>query len=355
MKAFGCTAAVVGLTMAGAFTIPMLAIAGIGGVSTEVQTGPSASAIAEIPRFLLARYEHAPACSGLPWQIIAAIGYTESRHGAGSVDPTTGDTNPHIIGIALDGTHSAAIRVPYGGSPWHDDPVWDHAVGPMQFITNTWARWGVDANGDGTASPHNAFDAIAAAGRYLCQGRSALDGIDAALLRYSGDPNYVTRAIDIAIRYGMSPGGDPGPAPNPPPPPIGYPPGPVVNTNIAPVINYALAQLGKPYVFGAAGPNSFDCSGLTMMAYQQIGIALPHYAATQAQYGTPIDWHTDAIAAGDLLVFAGGSPVHDYGHIGIALDAHYWINAPRTGDVVKIGAIPFTRIQAVRRLVIHVS
>ncbi len=344
-------AGVVGLTVAGAFTIPLLVLAGpAGSAGAMAQTPPSAAALAEIPNFLIDHYEAAPTCTGLPWQIVAAIGYTESRHGEGHIDPTTGDTNPHIIGIALDGTHSGAVHVPPGGSPWHDDPVWDHAVGPMQFITSTWARWGIDANHDGVASPHNAYDAIATAGRYLCNGKPTLDSISQAIWRYDPDPNYAARAIDIAIRYGMSPGGDPTSGPTPPAPPGGYPPGPVVHTDVAPVVAYALAQLGKPYVFDAAGPDAFDCSGLTMMAYRQIGVALPHYAESQAHLGLGIDWPTSPIRPGDLLLFRGGDPIHDYGHVGIAIDAHFWINAPHTGAFVEIGVIPFARLEAVRRI-----
>jgi cell wall-associated NlpC family hydrolase len=344
-------AAVVGVTGAAAFTIPLLVLTGAGGVSGGVaQTPPSAAALAEIPNFLIAHYEAAPSCTGLPWQIVAAIGEIESRHGEGRIDPTTGDTNPHIIGIALDGTHSAAVRVPPGGSPWHDDPIWDHAVGPMQFITSTWARWGIDANHDGVASPHNAYDAIATAGRYLCDGRPTLDSINQALLRYDSDPQYAARAIDIAIRYGMGAGGDPTSGPTPPAAAGGYPPGAVVHTDVAPVVAYALAQLGKPYVFDAAGPDAFDCSGLTMMAYRQIGFALPHYAESQARFGIGIDWHTSPIRPGDLLLFQGGDPLHDYGHVGIAIDAHYWIDAPHTGAVVEIGIIPLGSIEAVRRI-----
>ena len=53
-------------------------------------------------------------------------------------------------------------------------------------------------------------------------------------------------------------------------------------------VRYAMAQVGKSYVYGAAGPDSFDCSGLTMMAWQQAGVSLPHSAASQMSYGTPV-------------------------------------------------------------------
>lgn len=122
--------------------------------------------------------------------------------------------------------------------------------------------------------------------------------------------------------------------------------------DIQAVLAFALAQLGKPYVFGAEGPDTYDCSGLTKAAYHAIGIELPHYTGTQVTRGRPVDWHTAPIWPGDLVFIRGGSPPEDYGHLGIALDTERWINAPHTGDVVKIAAIPSRdRIQAVRRLV----
>lgn len=122
--------------------------------------------------------------------------------------------------------------------------------------------------------------------------------------------------------------------------------------DIQAVLAFALAQLGKPYVFGTDGPDTYDCSGLTKAAYHTIDIELPHYTGAQVTRGRPIDWHTEPIRPGDLIFIRGGSPSEDYGHVGIALDTERWINAPHTGDVVKIVTIPpRDRIQAVRRLV----
>ena len=122
--------------------------------------------------------------------------------------------------------------------------------------------------------------------------------------------------------------------------------------DIQTVLSFALAQLGKPYIFGTAGPDAYDCSGLTKAAYHAIGIELPHYTGAQVTRGTPIGWRTEPIRPGDLVFTRGGSPPEDYGHVGIALDANRWINAPHTGDIVKIASMPTAgRIQAVRRLV----
>jgi len=332
--------------------VPLLALAGLR-AATTAPAPPSGLARAEIPAALLPRYQHAPACTGLPWQVIAAIGAIETNHAshAGArLDPATGDVTPPITGPALDGHGYAAVPVPAGGSPWHPDPVWDHAVGPMQFLTATWAAWGTDASGDGLASPHNAYDAIATTGRYLCNHHTHIGSIPAAVLRYNPSRGYLTAVLDKAHTYGMTAGGEPPPAGQ-----AGLDPefgGPVVRDDVSKVVAFALAQLGKPYQWGAAGPHAYDCSGLVLAAYATTGIQLPHYAAHQAAYGQPVDWHHQPIHPGDLLFLRGGDPVHDYGHVGIAVDTRRWVNAPTQGVPVTLTALPYPRLQAVRRLIL---
>ena len=115
------------------------------------------------------------------------------------------------------------------------------------------------------------------------------------------------------------------------------------------VIDYAYAQLGKRYQFAAAGPNAFDCSGLTMMAYRQIGIDLPHLSFTQAKMGWSVG--KDEIRAGDLLFFRGGQgPARNLGHVTIAVSATEMISAPRRGVPIHKTAIP-DNVQLVRRFV----
>ena len=115
------------------------------------------------------------------------------------------------------------------------------------------------------------------------------------------------------------------------------------------VINYARAQLGKPYVAGAAGPKAFDCSGLTMMAYRQIGIDLPHLSFTQVKIGWAVS--RDDIRAGDLLFFYGGqAPARNLGHVTIAVSGTHMISAPRPGLRVHLVPIP-GNVQAVRSYV----
>jgi len=116
------------------------------------------------------------------------------------------------------------------------------------------------------------------------------------------------------------------------------------------VLDFARAQVGKPYKFATAGPTSYDCSGLTKAAMAVAGVKLPHQSLQQSQLGTVIDWKTTPIQAGDLVfTFSSKSPTV-ISHVGIAISATHWIEAPNTGSVVRISKLPSsTRIQAVRR------
>ncbi|MGR6966437.1 C40 family peptidase [Geodermatophilus sp. URMC 61] len=98
------------------------------------------------------------------------------------------------------------------------------------------------------------------------------------------------------------------------------------------VVDRALAQRGKPYVWAASGPGSFDCSGLVQYAFQAAGISLPHSSRMQSQTGTPAS-RAEA-RAGDLVAFY--SPVS---HIGIYLGNGQMVHAPTSGDVVKIASV----------------
>jgi LysM repeat protein len=118
------------------------------------------------------------------------------------------------------------------------------------------------------------------------------------------------------------------------------------------VVAYAYAQLGKPYRFFTAGPNTFDCSGLVKAAYAQIGMVLVHHSASQATYGSAVDFWSEPIKAGDLVFMATHGNPNDITHVGIAVDATHWIHAPAPGDVVRLGPIPPKGLlSTVRRLI----
>jgi cell wall-associated NlpC family hydrolase len=94
----------------------------------------------------------------------------------------------------------------------------------------------------------------------------------------------------------------------------------------------ALTKLGRPYVWGADGPSSFDCSGLTMWAYKQVGINLPHFTGAQWNAGTHVS--RSELQPGDLVFF-----YPDKHHMGMFIGNGKMVHAPQTGDVVKIAPI----------------
>ncbi len=95
------------------------------------------------------------------------------------------------------------------------------------------------------------------------------------------------------------------------------------------VVVAALSQLGVPYQWAGSSPSEgFDCSGLTMWAYAQVGVSLPHNAAAQHGMGTPVD--RSNLQPGDLVFFNGDS------HEGMYIGGGQFVHAPHTGDVVKI-------------------
>jgi cell wall-associated NlpC family hydrolase len=115
---------------------------------------------------------------------------------------------------------------------------------------------------------------------------------------------------------------------NPPPPS----PGPVSSSSVgAAVVQAAMTRLGAPYVWGAAGPTSFDCSGLVVWSFAQVGMSLPHSSYSQMAGGVLVGYNQ--LEPGDLVFFYGG------GHVGIYVGGGQFIHAPHTGTVVQINTL----------------
>jgi membrane-bound lytic murein transglycosylase B len=179
-----------------------------------------------IPRMALSAYrnaermmaEAAPAC-GISWNLLAGIGRIESMHANGGATDTHGTAVRPIYGPALDGTlpgnevivqSSANGRISYA-----------RAMGPMQFLPGTWARYASDGDGDGVADPQNLYDSTLAAARYLCSGGLNLrdqSQVLAAILRYNNSMPYAQNVLGWAAAYAT------GVVPNDLPPLVGAPP-----------------------------------------------------------------------------------------------------------------------------------
>ncbi|WP_307852517.1 lytic murein transglycosylase [Glaciihabitans sp. dw_435] len=165
-----------------------------------------------IPRRALEAYggasvvlaESQPECH-LGWTTLAALGFIESGHGThgGTTLLASGFTKTRILGPRLDGGDFAQVHDSDRGA-WDGDTEWDHAVGPLQFIPQTWSAWGADGNGDGLADPNQIDDAALAAANYLCASGdlSAPKTWRAAVFSYNHLEKYVNDIAAAANRYG---------------------------------------------------------------------------------------------------------------------------------------------------------
>jgi len=148
------------------------------------------------------------ASCGLPWQLLAGIGRVESNHGrfGGAQLAADGSAAPKIVGPVLDGTNGNAFIGDTDHGLLDGDTVFDRAVGPMQFIPETWASWGVDGNGDHVTDPSNIYDASLAAAHYLCAAGGDLrtgDGQTRAVMAYNHSTSYVNKVLALEAIYAM--------------------------------------------------------------------------------------------------------------------------------------------------------
>lgn len=180
--------------------------------SSDLPAGPLG-----IPGIAVAAYQSAeeqlavenPTC-GMSWNLLAGIGRVESTHAYGKADA---DGNPikAVYGPVLDGSL-------YGNNVIHDSDGgeldglggYDRAIGPMQFLPETWHRYAADGNGDGVADPQNLFDAALTAGRYLCDGGLNMRDLSQqskAILRYNNSMAYVANVMAWSGSYssGLAP------------------------------------------------------------------------------------------------------------------------------------------------------
>ena len=268
--------------------------------ATGLAGTPTALARASIPADYLAWYmAAATTCPGLPWSVLAGIGEVESGHGRSA-----------LPGVR-SGSNSAG------------------AEGPMQFEPATFARFAVNADPGQPLSPYDPADAIYTAAAMLCadgaRGGSPA-GLQNAVFAYNHAQWYVSEVMAWAVRYATQGSSN------------------AVSTAIA----FAMAQLGKPYQWGAAGPDAYDCSGLVYAAYAAAGI---HIARTTYQ------WQQDGpviplsqIQPGDLLFSAGsdGTPGNP-GHVVMYLGSGQVIQAPQAGQDVQTGPADLASIVVATR------
>ena len=176
---------------------------------TAKRTGIPLVALRAYGRASILEATSRPGCH-LGWATLAAIGEVESAHGtiAGTRLLKDGRTSPRIVGPALDGEGGvAAIRPDPDRARMHGDDIWEHAIGPMQFLPSSWRTFGADADADGVVDASDIDDAAWGAARHLCSGGLDLrDGSDwtRAVLRYNASDAYVRKVFTVAEAYARS-------------------------------------------------------------------------------------------------------------------------------------------------------
>ena len=261
---------------------------------------PSTTALGDIPPAYLTLYEAAAAtCPGPPWTVLAGIGKVESDQGRS----------------ALPGVRSGAN---FAG-----------AEGPMQFEPATFTQYAVDGDHDGQVSPYDPADAVYTAAAMLCANGAASGttaGVRQAIFAYNHSQAYVTTVLTWANRYGV----------------------PAATRPAATAVAFALRQLGKPYQWGATGPDAYDCSGLVYAAYAAAGIHLARTTFGWRQDGPQVP--LSQLQPGDLLFSAGSDgTLANPGHVVMYLGGGQVIQAPQTGEDVQIDPLDLAGVVVATR------
>ncbi|MFD5785342.1 NlpC/P60 family protein [Streptomyces sp. NPDC127037] len=341
-----------------------------GGNGGNTPTVEDCAEVEGIPKPTCEAYFHAaeailtikPKCTNLSWTLLAGIGQIESHHGTfmgrkvvDKVGSKYGNVEPPVIGPVLDGSNGTQRITDTDGGKYDHDTVYDRAVGPTQFIPQTWESVAQDGDDDGDTDPQNVFDSALSTAVLLC-GSGAADFSKSktehdAIFRYNHSEQYVADVLAAKAQYDeldIS--------------------GSVDATGKAKIIiQAAKSQKGVDYSWGGGGPDGpsygighganiygFDCSGLTEYAYAKAGIMIGSIAQTQHDSGKVRVTSSRSLAGakpGDLLFFSTtpGSGKDIY-HVSIYLGKNRQIEAPQTGDVVKESDVRMSGLDSIGHL-----
>jgi cell wall-associated NlpC family hydrolase len=293
--------------------------------ANQAQPGVSAEAANSIPATYLKWFQRVGLQYNVPWTVLAGIGKVESDDGRTTLPGVTSGSNA------------------FG------------AAGPMQIgirgaSGDAWATVATVEDGNPPASVYNPADAIAGAAKYLIA-HGVQQNVATAIFAYNHADWYVQEVLSWASTYAA--GGftvaNPNQAGNAGVAAAAGTGGQsctengqlasfvAPNVTVSGAVNYAEAQLGKPYLFGGTGPGAFDCSGLVMMAYRAAGVNIAR--TSQQQWKTLPRVPANKVLPGDLVFFAGadGTPTAP-GHVGLVISKNTMIEAYATGTPVRVSA-----------------
>jgi cell wall-associated NlpC family hydrolase len=304
--------------------------------ANAVQPGVSTEAANSIPSNYLKWFQRVGLQYNVPWTILAGIGKVESDDGRTTLPGVNSGSNS--FGAA--GPMQIGIQGASGNS-WGGAAV--HAASAAVAGVAT------DEDGDGKDSVYDPADAIAGAAKYLVS-HGVQQSAATAIFAYNHADWYVQEVLNWASTYAAG----------------GFTVADVNQTGnntavtsatgaggqsctqngqlasftapnaiVSQAVNYAQAQLGKPYLWGGTGPDAFDCSGLMMMAYRAAGVNIPR--TSQAQFAGLPSVPADKVVPGDLVFFAGSDGTTTApGHVGLVIGKNTMIEAYATGTPIRV-------------------
>ncbi|WP_371783037.1 C40 family peptidase [Streptosporangium subroseum] len=298
--------------------------------NAQAADNESETATSDIPEEYLKLYREQGKKVGVQWNVLAGVGKRETNHGRSTLPGVQSGTN-------------------YAG-----------AAGPMQFLISTWGGkakikipsqfngYASDGDGDGWADVYNPADAILGAAKMLKR-NGAPEDVRRSLFIYNRAWWYVDQVMEIAAKYAKDG------AVSVPPQAQGVCDETLLEAaptgTVAGIMEYALAQRGKPYIWGGTGPAGYDCSGIIYMAYRSVGLTIPRTTFGQWPFGVNVPAGEEQ--AGDLVFFnAGpGTGPSNPGHVGMVVSPGKMVEARCTlcGPIKvtsykeRTGIVGFTR------------